>query len=309
VRLAQPGVGSLKPQVWAGEGQTTMVWTKRMLLVAVPFLSIIAWFKRAAAADKRRFIDIKDLREAVIEIIGRKPGVSSAAPDASDPAKIIIRADERTFTADLRNLLNRIRAYPDEDPVKLIQEFTASIDDLPNKSAGEENLIAVLRDKAYVDRISKMEGGALIEPFVGELTIVYMADMPGSMSVVTQKEFSEKNLAELRRIALSNVRKWLGHLISDDQLKVATLYFVEGNTMLSPTLILLDEFWTSIKDRYSGDVLIAVPRRDQLFILDDNVDGRALARRLIDITFREDFNLLSKRIFARRNGEIVVVDE
>jgi uncharacterized protein YtpQ (UPF0354 family) len=289
-----------------------MVWTKRMLLAAVPFLSIIAWFKKAAAAaDKRRFKDIKDLREAVIEIINRKSGVSSAAPDASDPAKIKItmRADERTFTADLTNLLNRMRAYPDEDPGKLIQEFTASIGDLQKRSAGEENLIAVLRDKTYVDRISKMKSGALIEPFVGELMIVYMADMPGSMSVVTQKEFSEKNLAELRRIALGNVRKWLGHLTSDDQLKAAMLYFVEGNTMLSPTLVLLDEFWISIKDRYSGDVLFAVPRRDQLFILNDNVDGRVLARRLIDTTFRDDFDLLSERIFARRNGEIVVVNE
>jgi uncharacterized protein YtpQ (UPF0354 family) len=252
---------------------------------------------------------VKDLREAVIEIISRKSGVSSAAPDADDPAKINVRANDQTFTVDLTNLLNRIRAYSDEDPGKLIQEFTASIGDLQNRSAGEENLIAVLRDKAYVDRVTKLKGDALIEPFVGELMIVYMADMPGSMSVVTQKEFSERNLAELRRIALSNVRKWLGHIKSDDQLKAATLYFVEGNTMLSPTLILLEEFWTSIKDRYSGDVLIAVPRRDQLFILDDNVDGRALARRLIDMTFRDDFALLSERLFARRNGEIVAVTE
>jgi uncharacterized protein YtpQ (UPF0354 family) len=280
-----------------------------MPLAAAPFLSIIAWFRKAAAADKRRFIDVKDLREAVIEIISRKSGVSSAAPDASDPAKIIVRADERTFTADLTNLLNRIRAYPAEDPGKLIQEFTASIGDLQNRSAGEENLIAVLRAKNYVDRIGKMKGGALMEPFVGELMIVYMADMPGSMSIVTQKEFPEKNFAELRRTALSNVRKWLGQVKSDDQLKAATLYFVEGNTMLSPTLVLLDEFWISIKDRYSGDVLFAVPRRDQLFILNDNVDGRVLARRLIDMTFRDDFDLLSGRVFARRNGEIVVVNE
>jgi uncharacterized protein YtpQ (UPF0354 family) len=253
---------------------------------------------------------VKDLREAVIEIIGRKSGVSSVAPDASDPARIIVRAGERTFTADLTNLLNRIRAYPEEDPGKLIQQFTASIGDLWNKSsAREENLIAVLRDKAYVDQVSKMKGDALIEPFVGELMIVYMADMPDSMAVVTRKQFSEKNLAELRRIALNNVLKWLGHIKSDDRLKAATLYFVEGNTMLSPVLILLDEFWTSIKDRYSGDVLIAVPRRDQLFILDDNVDGRALARRLIDRTFQDGFELLSERMFARRNGEIVAVNE
>jgi uncharacterized protein YtpQ (UPF0354 family) len=251
----------------------------------------------------------RDLREAVIEIINRKSGVS-AAPDAGDPARVIVRFGERAFTADLTNLQNRIRAYPDEDPGKLIQQFTASIDDLRNTStAGEENLIAVLRDKAYVDRVSKMKRDALIEPFVGELAIVYMADMPDSMAVVNRKQFPEKNLAELRSIALSNVLKWLGHIKSDDQLKVATLYFVEGNTMLSPVLILLDEFWASIKDRYPGDVLIAVPRRDQLFILDDNVDGRALARRLIDRTVQDGFELLSERIFARRNGEIAVVNE
>ena len=211
-----------------------MVWTKRMLLAAVPFLSIIAWFKKAAAADKRRFTDIEDLREAVIEIVSCKSGVSSAAPDASDPAKIIVRAHERTFAADLTNLLNRIRAYPDEDPGKLIQEFTASISDLQDRSAGEENLIAVLRDKTYVDRISKMKGDALMEPFVGGLMIVYMADMPGSMSVVTQEEFSEKNLAELRKIALSNVSKWLGHLKSRRSIESCNALFRRGQYDVVP---------------------------------------------------------------------------
>jgi hypothetical protein len=52
-----------------------------------------------------------------------------------------------------------------------------------------------------------------------------------------------------------------------------------------------------------------VPRRDQLFIVNDDVNGRALARRLIEVTFKEDFNLLSRRIFARRNGKIVAADE
>jgi uncharacterized protein YtpQ (UPF0354 family) len=153
-----------------------------------------------------------------------------------------------------------------------------------------------------------MKGDALIKPFVGELMIVYMTDLPGSMSPVARNEFL-KDLAELRTIALSNVRKWLGHVKSDDQLQAGTLYFVEGNTMLSPTLILLDEFWTFIKNRYPGDVLIAVPRRDQLFVFNDDVQGAALARRLINITFQDNFSLLSDRIFARRNGRIVAVKD
>ena len=79
--------------------------------------------------------------------------------------------------------------------------------------------------------------------------------------------------------------------------------------MLSPSLILLSEFWTSIADRYPGDVLIAVPRRDQLFILNDDVRGSTLARRLIDVTFQDGLSLLSNKIFARRNGNIVLATE
>ena len=254
-------------------------------------------------------MDVNELREAVVEIVRRKPGVVSVLPDAGDPARIIIRVGEQTSTADLTNLLNRIRAYPDENKDKLIAEFAASIDDLQNKFFREKDLVAVLRTSAYVDQVSKMMPGALAEPLIGELMIVYMADMPSSMSPVVQDALPEKNLAEVRDIALSNVRGWLGKVISDDRLQIATLYYVEGNTMLSPTLILLDEFWTSIADRYPGDALIAVPRRDQLFIAKDDVNGRALVRKLINVTFAEDFNILSQRIFARRNGKIVAVDE
>src|SRR5262249_48383285 len=140
--------------------------------------------------------------------------------------------------------------------------------------------------------VTKMNRGALTEAFVDGLAIVYMADMPGSMSIVARGEFP-KDIAEAHKIALSNVRKWLGRVKSDDRLRVTTLYFVEGNTLLSPTLILLNEFWTSIRDRYPGDVLIAVPRRDQLFIFNDNAEGPALARRMIDVTFKDNLNLLS----------------
>jgi uncharacterized protein YtpQ (UPF0354 family) len=164
----------------------------------------------------------------------------------------------------------------------------------------EANLVAVLRDQAYVDHFNKIKGGLLKESFVDGLVIVYMADMPGSMSIVTRREFP-RDVGEAHNIALNNVRKWLSRVQSDDRLRVTTLYFIEGNTLLSPTLILLDEFWTSIKGRYPGDVLIAVPRRDQLFIFNDNLEGPALARRMIDVTFKDNLNLLSDRIYSRRN--------
>jgi uncharacterized protein YtpQ (UPF0354 family) len=284
-----------------------MFWTKRMVMLALPsFFSIGAWFGNSSAAGNRKFANIKDLRAAVIGILLRKPGVTSAVPDVSDPAKIIAVASGRTYTIDLTNLFNRMRASPNDDPDQLIAEFTAAIGE--SGSPSEANLVVVLRDKSYVDQIGRAKPSPLMESYVGELSIVYMADMPGSMSIVFPKGFPGKNLPELHEIALNNVRKWLGRVKSDDQLRVATLYFVDGNTLLSPSLILLDEFWKSIAGRYSGDVLIAVPRRDQLFIFNDNDQGRAAAHRLIDVTFRGGFSLLSDKLFARRNGRIVSAD-
>ena len=279
-----------------------MVWTKRMALGTI--LSAIAWFTRDAA--KQRIADINNLRDTVIEIARSKLGVDGAVSDAGDPARIIIRADGKIYTVDLTNLFNRIQAYQDEDPQKLITQFIDSFADLSKPVVSEQNLVAVLRDKTYTDQVSK--AGTLMEPLVGELMIVYMADMPGSMSVVGRKQFPDKEIADLRRVALGNVSKWLDHIEFDDGLQVATLYFIEGNTLLSPTLVLLDEFWASIKGRYPGDVLIALPRRDQLFIFNDDANGKILARRLIDITFRDNFSLLSDKLFARRDGKIVAVD-
>jgi uncharacterized protein YtpQ (UPF0354 family) len=303
---------------WAGVGRVTAVfegghaamgWSKRVLLTRMGLLSMISWFTSTATADARRFSDIKDLRAAFIKAVRRKPGVTGAVPDAADPAKVSVRADGHTYAVDLTNLMSRIRAYPDDDPDKLIAEFVAAMNDTRARSVSDANLVAVLRNKAYVDQITKMKLGLLTEPLVGDLVIVYMADLPGSMSPVAGKEFPKKSSAELHGVALGNVRKWLGHVKSDAKLQIATLYFVEGNTLLSPTLILLDEFWASIAGRHPGDVLIAVPRRDQLFILDDDARGRAMARRLIDVTFQDNFNLLSDRIFARRGGKIVAVQE
>jgi len=77
--------------------------------------------------------------------------------------------------------------------------------------------------------------------------------------------------------------------------------------MLSTSLILLEDFWKSVARRFPGDVLIALPRKDQLFVFDDNPNARAGARRLIDETISEGFNLLSSGLYARRGGKIEAV--
>ncbi len=138
--------------------------------------------------------------------------------------------------------------------------------------------------------------------------ITYMVDRPDSMSPLGPKDVPDKDFQSLRRTALGNVQRWLPKVVSDGRLQHGMLYFVKDNTMLSPSLILLDEFWKSIETRFPDGVLIAIPRKDQLFIFDDgDAAVRFAARRLIDETIHENFNLLSPNLYARRGGKIVLV--
>src|SRR5690242_4992062 len=123
-----------------------MISTKRMLLAALPFLSLLAWLNGSRAAGKRRFTNMIELRKAVMDIMRRKPHVTKVAPDPRDLAKIEFHSGGRTLTADLTNLFNLIRAYPDGDQEKAIAEFAefaAALGSKGDHSPKAENLVLV----------------------------------------------------------------------------------------------------------------------------------------------------------------------
>jgi uncharacterized protein YtpQ (UPF0354 family) len=256
----------------------------------------------------RRFVDIAEFREFVIAALKKQPGIDSAVMDSSDPAKIKIIMGEQSSTCDVTNIFGHLGAYPDEDADKAIERFIRSFTAPQKGIVSDDGIVAVIRNREYIDHVKRMGIDILCEPLGADLTIAYMADRPDSMSPIAPKDVPGKDLQSVREAALTNMRKWLARLVADGQLQLGVLYYVEDNTMLSTGLILLDEFWKSIETRFPGDVLIALPRRDQLFIFDDgNSAAKALARRLIDVTTRDNFNLLSEKLYARRNGEIVLV--
>ncbi len=267
--------------------------------------ALSSWLGRAKA-DKRRFTNIAEFRELVIAAFRRQPGVDSVVADSGDPAKLAIAMDGRSVTGDLTNIFGYLNNYPDEDADRTIARFIRSIIDVKTRIVSDENIVAVIRNREYIDNFLRRGLDILHEPLGADLTTLYMADRPDSMSPLTAKDVPGKDLQNVRQIAFANMRRWLPKVVNDNQLRLGVLYFVEGNTMLSTSLILLDEFWKSIETRFPGDVLIALPRRDQLFIFDDgNTAAEAMARRMIDVTTRENFNLLSQKLYARRHGKIV----
>lgn len=262
------------------------------------------WNNRDVSA--RRYAGVGKCRETVIEQLRLHPDVESISLDQADPAKFEVTVRGKINTCDVTNLFGSLNAYPDQDAKEEIGRLVRSL--TSNRMVSDDNLVVVIRDKDYVDFISKPDREVVCEPVTANLYAVYMADMPDSMSPILGDEVQGKSLSKLRSIALSNVRHWLSKLVVDDAIGPITLYYIEGNAMLSTSLILLDEFWTMAEAKHSNDLLFAVPRRDQLFVASAK-DPRLVStvQKLVEVTFADGFNLLSDRIYRRRNGQLEMV--
>ncbi len=113
-------------------------------------------------------------------------------------------------------------------------------------------MVVVLLTRDYIDNGVQMGMEFVQEPLVGDLVLTYMVDMPDAMSPMSPDDAMGRDLTYLRARALENVREWLPKLVREKASGVCSLYYVEDNTMLSPSLVLLEEFWTSIELIFPG---------------------------------------------------------
>lgn len=279
---------------------------RRQLIVAGIIGSIVAWFA-STRATARTFGDIGELREAVMAAARAAPGVTKVVADPDNAVQFTTTIDGEVVTSDVTNLFGYLSSYPDENPDEAIARFIRSMVESRSKAITDDMIVPVIRSRDYLREADGTDRRLLHEPFGADLVVVYMADRPDSMAAIGVKDLPGRALENVRKTALANLRKSLPKMVEDDSLGFGMLYYVDDNPMLSPSLLLLDEFWQSIALRFPGDVLIALPRKDQLFLFDDDPEHATGARRLIEITIEEDFNLLTPQLYARRGGRIVVV--
>ncbi|WP_420136695.1 DUF1444 family protein [Sphingomonas sp.] len=284
-----------------------MRFERRRLVAAGMFSFGLAWlFGRKAEA--RSFSDVAALRDHVVRLL-RTQKDFKVTSDRNDPAKFQLAIGDWSVVGDVTNLFNYMRGNPQEDPDFLVSRFLNSFAEAQLEGVDDPHIVAVIRAQPYIDAALKAGGELLHEPLGADLQILYMADRQDSMAPLSPKDVPGKDLASLRAIAMNNERRWLSQLVSDESLKFGILYYIKDNTMLSPSLLLLDDFWAMAAKRFPGDVIIALPRKDQLFLFDDEEEARRRARQLIEATFAEDFNLLSPYLYARRNGKITIVPD
>lgn len=275
-------------------------------------MGIFSWLSAGPGRSRmkrKRFADIGAFREHVMSVLRSKPDFRSVVPDAADPAIFQTTIGDGTWTMDVTNLYRRFIAYPDEDIDAEIERFLSLSGDDKARRLNTGNLVLVIRSADYVAHLAQQGVKVRFLPLTGDLVAVFMIDSAHSMSPLVEGELIDKTAEELREIASNNAAAWLPQVVADHSLEVGTLYYVEGNTFLSTSLMLLDDFWKAVSQEYPSDVLIALPRTDQLFVFDAaNPRASEAARILIGATFRDGFNLLSEQVYQRRDGKLSIFE-
>jgi uncharacterized protein YtpQ (UPF0354 family) len=279
------------------------MFTRRKVIIMAKLTWLTSLWK-TARADTLKFSDVEQLRAYVVEAVQQHFDiVHNVTLDANDPAKFSADINGEQISGDVTNLFGYIVSYRDEDPKLLVDRFVRSL--ALKRDVTTSNLVFVIRTQDYVDTIVQKFDNAVSEPLIDELNVVYMFDSADAMSPIKTDEMMGKTLPELREIAQVNIRKWLPKIKVDSSIAPILLYYVEDNTLLTSSLIIMDDFWNSVEASVSPDVYLALPRRDQLFIMDAKFpDGLPVLRKLIQLTEQDGFNLLSNKLFRRRNGKL-----
>jgi len=269
-----------------------------------------------ASADDR-FPDVAALRAEIIKRMSGDPRFRKLAPDPVRPAGyrvVVIRDGEETeIDADLTNLFGYIEdGATSSRAEELIATHIGAVASVASSHEGQtELLVANIRS---ADELKQMQTSStpgtsnafMADPFVGDLAVIYQYDLPTTLSIAHWTEFPGRPRDELRKIAIGNLSKWLSDVSEDDSIGDSfPLFTIDGNPSLTPGLALLPEFWRPLEKRFPGGMLVILPRRDQLFVIDKRVESAARkAKIMIEVTWKEGFALLSNQLFERKDGAL-----
>ena len=258
-------------------------------------------------------ISMQEFRERVIvRLKDVNPDIISTRDENSEEMLHVSLGDELEGKCDLTNNYKSVVLLEenlDECIDRMVDGVVVGLGQ--HKTAKAENLRLLLRTSNYLHHSDTERVDKIAEPFCGELHKICMADLPTTLRGLNKEDFETlgTNNNSLLDIAKENTRQLLPKTFHDDSLGFAILFSIEDHAHLAPSLILFDEFWEQADKIFPDGCLIAIPRRDQLFLL-NKADPNAISnvKQLIHVTFEDDFNLLTAEIYVREKGVISLLN-
>ena len=268
-------------------------------------------FGKSNAADGGTKVSLSDFRDAVLEELKEQAPELSIEKDEGDVALINIKSpDGIEGQSNMTNFHKELALFDGtlEDAIqKVIEGVLIAV--RPAPPAALSDLLPLIRSAAYLGNASNETSQKISRPFCGELLEICMVDSPSALRGMTKDDLDQLDTEAPLSVARENVRKLLPKTFRDNSLEFAVLFSIEDHAHLAPSLVLFDEFWANVDKDYPNGCIIALPRRDQLFLI-NLADPNAVenAQHLVKVTFEDNFNLLTSELYIRRAGAISLLD-
>ena len=225
---------------------------------------------------------------------------------AGDRKLTIKETDGLVRNIQLNNAYNEYKLDPQRFD-DLVATFSA-IFSQPSKEAGLDRtrIIPVIKDRQWLDELHntlKAKGVAqqhLAERFNDELVIVYAQDDPNRMRYLTTQEDFGLSRAELRSLAIANLKRVLPKI---EMGRVGDVALMSAGGNYEASLLLIDDIWSSGQIQVNGDIVVAIPTRDTLLVTGSRSrSGLKLVRELTAKFKAQGPYELTDTLFRYRDG-------
>jgi hypothetical protein len=149
----------------------------------------------------------------------------------------------------------------------------------------------------------------VVQPFLTGLCVAYAFDFPWGYGMLGSRQCTEVGVPpeSLRAQAMDNLaarRSERTLFQATDAMAIGIELGGEFGGDLEASLVLDDEFMTRLAERFSGDLVVAIPDRDMLVATGTgHADGLAKLRSIVDDIWPGADHPLTQRLLVRRAGE------
>jgi uncharacterized protein YtpQ (UPF0354 family) len=149
----------------------------------------------------------------------------------------------------------------------------------------------------------------IVEPFLPGLSVAYAFDFPWGYVMLGPRQCAEVGVPHesLRGLAMGNLaarRSERTLFQTTDGTAIGIELGGEFGGDLEASLVLDDEFMTSLAERFSGDLVVAIPDRDMLMATGTgHSDGLAKLRSFVDSFLPGADHPLTQRLLVRRDAQ------
>lgn len=223
--------------------------------------------------------------------------------------------DVGEVTVYLDNAYAFYRRAPD-DKTKIIAHYVAGNLESLKKSDGTpdpKRILPIIKTRdwlATARRLAKEQGAKMIpvyphEVLTRELIVLYAEDSPISLRYLTQDNIDKLKLKpeQLRELARENLRRVIPRPSSQHKDGV---YVIRTGSAFDVSLILLTRLWTEENFPVKGDIVIAVPVREAIYLTgSENKNGLETLRDMAKEAYDSDPYRLTTTLHVNRDGKWV----